>query len=995
MYDANQDENIVGQFNIDSKYYDPEEMITKCDDSCDYKYKTIHLNIQGLLSSHEGLSLLLDKLESNKISIDFILLCETFLHGSDLDFTRICAIPGYEFVYLSRTIKHKGGVGIYIKKTHTFKIRTDLSLFIEGEYETLFLEVESSPRNVIIGEIYRIPNTPIQASIRRYEDTISQLIANESHDLLIGSDSNFDFMKLSEHRPTSDLFDNFISNGFIPVITRPTRITHSSATLIDNLYINLQDDHLFSGIITTKLSDHLPIIACYGKLNTIKLSKSEPVSFKIRDLSDANVLKLNDQLERYDWSFLRNLDGNSAYEAFSEALQKEIDKAAPMKTINISKKRVIREPWITKGIIKSSKTLDNLYMKTLYKPKHHAAHYQFRTYRNKFNKLKKKLKQNYYHDLFVKYDKDIRKSWEVMRMIIKKTNDKTAISDTFMLNDTKLSEPRDIANAFCDYFTNVGPNLSEKIPVSKKRFDQYMTVNPPHHSMFLSPTDAMEIHSIIGKLKPKKSTGSDNISSWLIKKLHNVISEPLAMIINISLGEGIFPDKLKIAKIIPIYKSKEKNQFNNYRPISLLSSMSKIFEKIVYKRLYNFIEHSLYDKQFGFRAKRSTVQAILEFCADTIESMENRKFSLATFLDLSKAFDTIDHNILLNKLKMYGVRGIALKWFQSYLTDRSHFIQYKNNSSKMEPIICGVPQGSVLGPLLFIIYTNDLPQCLMDAKCILFADDTTIYDNSDDIDMLYTSLNNNLNTLADWFRANKLSLNVGKTTYMLFGKTPNPHHNDQHGINIGNQTINKVKTTKFLGLQIDDQLKWANQIKHIKSKLTSSLFAIRSAKHILSIKQLQTLYKTMFQPYLEYGNILWGSASQTLLTPLETMQKKAIRYISHSGYNAHTGPIFQSSNILKVKDMHAFQVNKFMYQYHKHILPNPLMNLFVPNYTIHQHNTRHRNSPHVLHRRTAMASQSIIHKGPKLWQSVPNDIKEAKSIHSFGRRLKKSIIQTY
>ena len=226
--------------------------------------------------------------------------------------------------------------------------------------------------------------------------------------------------------------------------------------------------------------------------------------------------------------------------------------------------------------------------------------------------------------------------------------------------------------------------------------------------------------------------------------------------------ERTFPNKLKISKIIPIYKSKDKDQLNNYRPISLLPSISKIYEKVVYKRLYNFINPSLYERQFGFRAKRLTIQAIIELNTDIIESFEDKDITMATFLDLSKAFDTIDHTILIEKLRRYGIRGIALNWFKSYLTNRSHFVKYKNYSSASSDMICGVPQGSVLGPLLFIIYTNDLPNCLKTCKCILFADDTTIYKKSSNLSELYSTLNTELNALADWFRANKLSLNVGK-----------------------------------------------------------------------------------------------------------------------------------------------------------------------------------------------------------------------------------------
>ena len=293
------------------------------------------------------------------------------------------------------------------------------------------------------------------------------------------------------------------------------------------------------------------------------------------------------------------------------------------------------------------------------------------------------------------------------------------------------------------------------------------------------------------------------MSTYLLKSIDEQVSTPISILINKSLETGVFPDSLKLAKVIPIYKAKTRENLSNYRPISLLPSISKLLEKIVHKRLYFFLELNkiLFDNQFGFRQKHSTIDAVTKFVTETCTSLDNNESTLAVYLDLSKAFDTIDHTILLNKLEFYGIRGQALDWFSSYLYQRKQFVHYMGNDSHVETIKCGVPQGSVLGPLLFIIYTNDLPGCLNLTKSILFADDTTIYLSSNNISYLYTTMNGELLKPTDWFRANKLSLNISKTNYILF-----TYQNRQVVTNIDLQlsdiSIERTKYTKFLGIYI-------------------------------------------------------------------------------------------------------------------------------------------------------------------------------------------------
>ena len=581
-----------------------------------------------------------------------------------------------------------------------------------------------------------------------------------------------------------------------------------------------------------------------------------------------------------------------------------------------------------------------------------------------------------------------------MKSVLNKTNDKSNISQTFKLHaKTKTTNSKDIANHFCDFFTNVGPTYANAIPKSKNTFQSYMK-NRSSQTLFLSPTDANEIKkTIYSSLKSKHSCGHDNVSPSFLKQISHEISYPISILINKSIESGEVPDVMKIAKVVPIYKSKDKEEFSNYRPISLLPTLSKILEKIIHKRLYFYFQTNtlFYGSQFGFRKQHSTIHAVTEFVTHTIEALENKTATLSVFLDLSKAFDTIDHNIMLKKLEFYGIRGIALNWFESYLTGRKQFVQFNNEKSILEDIICSVPQGSVLGPLLFIIYTNDIPNCIKSSCVIVFADDTTIYASGSNMTTLYNTMKIELESLTDWFCANKLSLNVSKTNYMVFGNH-NITANQNNILSIGNTHIQRKSVAKFLGVLIDDQLNWFDHIKHVKSKMSSSLYCMNSAKNILTKNELIILYYSLLYPYLDYGIVLWGSAGRNYINRLATLQKKAVRTIVRANYNDHTAPIYKALNLIKIDDMYKLQLGKFMYQVNNNNLPLPIMSLFTSNAEVHDHFPRQRNNLHFRHRRTAHANKSVTYMGPTVWQDIPQIIKLKPSLKSFSNAYKKYLV---
>ena len=612
--------------------------------------------------------------------------------------------------------------------------------------------------------------------------------------------------------------------------------------------------------------------------------------------------------------------------------------------------------------------------------------------------MKKDAKRTYYRNLLNKHKYDIRKTWKVMNTIIGRTRDKTSIPSTFIIDGVEEANANKIGNAFCDYFTNIGKKTADGITPSKHNVEHYMNSAKNRTSMFFTPTDPIEVSKIIRALNSKKSSGHDGLNSILIKSLGDEISLPLTLIINNSLSSGIVPDDMKLAKVVPLFKSKNKQLFTNYRPISLLPVFSKILEKVVHKRLYSFLlmNKILYPRQYGFRHGHSTCDAVLDFTHDMLEALENRESSIGVYLDLSKAFDTLDHGVLLKKLSHYGIRGTTLKWFKSYLINRKQYVLFSGGKSNVHRMPTGVPQGSVLGPLLFIVYTNDIPSVLTHTKAILYADDTTLYASSLNVRDLFEHVTQDLHNLTDWFRANKLSLNTSMTKYMWFNE-PNNYYNKENDplcITLENETLDRVRNTKFLGITIDDSLKWDKHIEYCRKKIAGGIYALNSSKRTLSTEHLKMLYNSIIQPYLTYGNILWGNALQKYIHPLEVQQNKAMRCIYGVKYNASATPLYKRANVLKLKDSHALQLAKLAYCYTCNDLPSPMRKMLEKRSNICNRETRQTFNLVLPKIRTSAARRSFMFECPKVWNAINlQNLGGSKS--SFIKHIKAEYIRKY
>ena len=508
-------------------------------------------------------------------------------------------------------------------------------------------------------------------------------------------------------------------------------------------------------------------------------------------------------------------------------------------------------------------------------------------------------------------------------------------------------------------------------------------------------------------MKSKTSSGHDSISTKLIKQSINNIIEPLTIIINKSLSTGIIPNQLKIAKVIPIHKQSDKKLLNNYRPISLLPAFSKIFENVVFNRMINYMDSQnlFYKHQYGFRAKHTTTHPILHLlnnCAE-VNNKQPKEFTLSIFCDLSKAFDVINHDILIKKLEYYGFRGVILGWLKNYLSDRFQYVEIENEKSTQCPISCGVPQGSILGPLLYLIYVNDIDKSTM-GNILSFADDTSLFISDTDPSNLFRTSNIEIQNLYSWFCANRLSLNPTKTKFIII-KAPNQKC-DCTGLSIkinGTPLIQiahnlEEKSTKFLGIFIDESMTWKYHINHVNKKISRALFIIKQVKNLLPLDCLRTLYFALIHPHLSYGITAWGNASQVTLKRKNILQKRAIRTICRANYNSHTEPLFKQLNIMKLNEQYEYEAAIHMYTFVHNKLHVPLSfkHTFKFHYEVQSsHLTRQSSLIYIKRCDSNFARKLPLFAFPIIWNNWSPKLPFTVSEACVKKLIKRSLINSY
>ena len=606
----------------------------------------------------------------------------------------------------------------------------------------------------------------------------------------------------------------------------------------------------------------------------------------------------------------------------------------PLITKEIKTKSLLK-PWVTDSLAKRIKIRDKLARKS---NKGRIDKEIYTRFRNTLTTQLRTAKANYYHSEFSKHDGNIKKTWEIINCSIRrKIKDKTI---SLKEND-KLIQSDTVPNKFIEYFSNIASNLVSEIPPSDRNVTSYLKQRSLN-SFFMIPIVFKEIENAISSLKSSGSFFS--ISTSVLEETKEVLSTILANIFNLCVSEGYFPEELKIGRITPIHKKGSKTLINNYRPVCNLSPFSKIFERVIHNRMLEFINKNniFSNTQYGFRKEMGTETALIDF-TDFIHQGLLKRHNVGTiFMDLSKAFDVMDHNILKIKLEHYGFRGKFLDFLISFIENRKYFVHVNGVNSITKTVNIGVPQGSTLGPLLFLIFINDMKNCSDLLKFIQFADDTTLLFSASDIEQLNEILENEGNKVINWLNSNKLIINLSKTNCMLFS---NKRGEPQIKITLANIEIEAQTEATFLGVIIDNKLTWKSHIKHISNKISKSIAILRILRFSFPKHVMRMIYMSLIFSHINYCNLIWGSACSNTLEPLFRLQKKAVRLVNNSHFLEHTAPIFKSLKILTLFE--AFKLNCLIFIYKcikESKFPN-FSNRILRNRDIHDHNTR--NNEHI------------------------------------------------
>ena len=756
-------------------------------------------------------------------------------------------------------------------------------------------------------------------------------LTNNKYSFIAGGDFNIDLLDANTEKSIE-----FINSSNLlalhPIITLPTRVTVNSRTLIDNFLCDFSLLPLKSTVITTDISDHYAIaLHVSNEIPTNTLYK--------RNFCSKHKEIFTTKLINTDWTHLYTLsDVDKAFNYFIKKLKRIYNKTFPFTLMNIKHQT---KPWLTTGLLNSIKTKNKLYLRAKRDPNIKSSYIK---YKNHLTYIIRKAKEQYCRNTLNDIRNNSSKLWQHLTSLIK-----PKVTPNIPIKSEELN----------DFFTSV----FKQAPSHPKNQHCTISSKPIDNSFFLNPVTCHEIIAITKTISNSRSVGNDGFNSLIIKNNIFYIVNQLQFIFNLSLTTGIFPRLLKDAIVTPIHKGGTTSDPGNYRPISILTLFSKLLEKIYYNRLLNFInKHNiLHENQFGFRSGKSTSSAIAYVTASLINKLQNNKHTAFVLLDLKKAFDFINHDLLLTKLNHFGIRGLPLAWMNSYLTNRRQKTKVNSIFSSYKYISAGCPQGSILAPLMFILFINDVFQfSTKDIEIILYADDTAILFSANNDAELQLIINNFFDKYVAWCTNNCIVINPNKSNYLTL--------NSNVIITIDNQQIANLSYVKYLGILFDKDLYWNYQVNHVTTQCSQRIGIFKRVLHYLPTNIRILYYNAFIRSCFSYCLIYWfnndRSGRYKLINKIDHLIARLAMYCKMS-----TNNFVKKYHVLNVFDVHKLQSLLLMYDVCNNTAYLPFVN-FVTNNVIHSHNTRSNINLHI-EQVSSIDKRNFIYHCMLYWNACP------------------------
>ncbi|WP_419598339.1 reverse transcriptase domain-containing protein [Thiolapillus sp.] len=912
----------------------------------------------------------------NKVQDVCLLLTKSpYIHLLGLSETRLNSCVGDEsllipnYTIFRRDAAHRGqtGMGLYVHKsiTHSTKRRADLE---SERVECMWVEVKhSSSKATLVGYVYRNP----AATYAWFDDFVHMMDkVNEcnSNIVLLG-DFNIDLFKSQPAwESTISLF------GLHQLIRHATRITQRSATLLDHIYTN--NEQMVSDVHVSDIciSDHCPIICTWSCKLPKRLAKGHTTiqyrTFKhfnqddfLRDLSSApfaNVLEVSDP--------------STALVAWYEAFLPVIEKHAPLRRKRV--KHPTLPQWLSPDIITAMKTRNKL--------KKEKKFEDYKRQRNKVTNLVRAAKKAYFEKL-INHNKDTSSLWRAMNEITHKSRNKSVSCEikgspnSFNEHFLSVSESilKSADNSFCEVY-EISPLLEQFCQDRLSSTDSFT----------VPPIAVHEVGMYISHLKNKKSMGPDNVSSYLLKLALPYVVESLTYVYNLCIQQNTFPPALKAAKVIPLPKAKDLSDPNDFRPISLLSILTKPLERHIHRHLTQFIEdrNLFHSFQSGFRQRHSCHTALIRVCDTWLAAINQAQLTGAVFLDLKKAFDLVDHTILLQKLAIYLQNPSAVSLLKSFLHNRTQSVFLNGNYSTEGVVKCGVPQGSVLGPLLFNIFINDLPLHITNSKvvCDLFADDNSIHSCGTDVESIQCCLQESLNDVSKWCHQNRMVIHPGKTKSMVVAARQKHQLKPlMLKLTLGTDIVEQVREHRVLGVTLDEELKWQSHIDNVCKQLARNLFLLGQLKPYVSTDCRKMFFKAHILAHINYASTVWSSASEVHIKKLNSLHRRAAKLMLPDR-SLSTSAKLKALEILPLREQFVYNTAVLMFKVHMGLAPQYVCDL------LNRAPARYGSNKYVLPRtRVDLYKTSFAFSGSSVWNSLPPKIKMYKSVRGFKVNLRK------